>query len=232
MQRSARNGLREYRVIGLSSIITDILSAGPSVPPNSAHTLSSLPNEMLASIIASIDQIGHHSLRLTSKALRASVGIPPLMTHEEYVQFNRGFEAHSARKLKNLLCSHCNVFKKSMASKTTLSDAQAAQNLNGRRACIDCGIANGHYDRRNLVIKRKKLFVCGGCKLMLTHDKEEVGVQDVVITKAFPYRDYAFGRAAEITFDDGGKRWCKQCRMVIAGLGEGRTMKVKQVRAT
>ena len=232
MQRSARKGLCEYQVLGLSSIITDILSAGSSVPANSAHNLSTLPNEMLASIIASIDSIGHHSLRLTSKALRASVGIPPLMTHEEYVQFNRGFEAHSARKLKTLLCSHCNVFKKSIASKTTFSDAQAAQNLNGRRACIDCGIANGHYDRRDLVIKRKKLFVCGGCKLMLTHDKEEVGVQDVVITKAFPYRDYAFGRAAEITFDDGGKRWCEQCRMVIAGLGEGRTMKVKQVRAT
>ena len=201
------------------------------MPPHSTHTISTLPNEILASIVASIDPIGHHSLRLTSKALRASVGIPPLMSREEYVQFNRGFEAHSARKLKTLLCSHCCVFKKSTASKTTFSDAQAAQNLNGRRACIDCGIANGHYDRRDLVIKRKKLFVCGGCKLMLTHDKEEATVQDVVITKAFPYRDYAFGRAAEMTFDDGGKRWCKQCRMVIAGLGEGRTMKVKQVRA-
>ena len=79
------------------------------------------------------------------------------------------------------------------------------------------------------MIKQKKLFLCGGCKLMLPHDKEDKVVANVVITKGYPYRDSGWGRGAEITFDSGGKRWCKQCRVVIAGLGDSGTIKMKQV---
>ena len=64
---------------------------------------------------------------------------------------------------------------------------------------------------------------------MLPHDKEDKVVANVVITKGYPYRDSGWGRGAEITFDSGGKRWCKQCRVVIAGLGDSGTIKMKQV---
>lgn len=178
---------------------------------------------------ADLDPIAHHSIRLSCKILRAQVDVPPLMSHGEYTQFYKQLEAHSPRKLRDLLCPFCMTFKGSTPSKRTFTDAQAVQNHSGKRTCIECGIANGHYDRRDVVIKQKKLFVCGGCKLMLTHEKEEKVVADAVFTKGYPYHDSGWGRGAEITIDSGGKRWCKLCRVVIAGLGDSGAVKVKQV---
>ena len=79
------------------------------------------------------------------------------------------------------------------------------------------------------MIKKKKLFVCGGCKLILPHEKEDKVVADVVFTKGYPYHDSGWGRGAEITLDSGGKRWCKLCRVVVGQLGDSGAVKVKQV---
>ncbi|KAF6236725.1 hypothetical protein HO173_005016 [Letharia columbiana] len=202
----------------------------PNVPPaNGVSTLNTLPVELLRFITADLDPIAHHSLRLSRKSLRAHVDAPPLMSYGEYIQFHKQFEAHSPRKLKELLCPFCNTFKKSTPSKTTFTDAQAVQNYSGKRTCIECGIANGHYDKRDVVIKKKKLFVCGGCKLILPHEKEDKVVADVVFTKGYPYHDSGWGRGAEITLDSGGKRWCKLCRVVVGQLGDSGAVKVKQV---
>ncbi|KAL9132979.1 MAG: hypothetical protein Q9175_005848 [Cornicularia normoerica] len=179
----------------------------PSLPPNGAHPFSDLPVEVLGLITVNLDTIAHHSLRLCSKSIRAHVDAPTIMSHGEFIRFHKQLEAHSPRKLKHLLCPYCNTFKKSTPSKATFTDAQAVQKYSGKRACIECGIANGHYNKRDVVIKKKKFFVCGGCKLILTHEKEDKAVHDVVITKGYPYRDSGWGRGAEITFDSGGKRW-------------------------
>ena len=80
-----------------------------------------------------------------------------------------------------------------------------------------------------MVIKQKKYFFCGGCKLLLTHEKEEKVVVDAVFTKSYPYRDSGYGQGAEITIDSGRKRWCKPCRIVIANLGDSGAVKVSQV---
>ena len=80
-----------------------------------------------------------------------------------------------------------------------------------------------------MVIKKKKLFLCGGCKLLLPHEKEESVIADAVFTKPYPYRDSGWGQGAEITIDSGRKRWCKPCRAVIANLGESGAVKVRQV---
>lgn len=177
-----------------------------------------------------VDVIGRHSIRLASKDLRGQVDTPPIMSHGKYIQFHKRLEAHSAHRLIHLLCPFCNSFKKPTPSKTTFTDAQAVQNYSGKRTCIECGIANGHYHKRDVVIKGKKFFVCGCCKLILAHDKEEKVIADVVTTKGYPYHDYAWGNGAEITIGSGGKRWCKSCRVAIAGLGDTGAIKVKQVR--
>lgn len=207
----------------------DILNSDPSVPPIGACPLIDLPPEMLGLITAGLDPIAHHGIRLARKCLRERLNAAPLMSYGEYVQFQRQLEVHSTHKVRNLFCSFCDTFKRPTPSKTTFTDAQAVQNYGGRRLCVECGIANGHYDKRDVVIKKRKFFVCGGCKLILTHDKEDTVVADVVVTKGYPYRDSGWGRGAEITFGDGGKRWCKGCRAAIAGLGNSGAMKLKQV---
>lgn len=80
-----------------------------------------------------------------------------------------------------------------------------------------------------MVIKKKKFFLCGGCKLLLPHEREESVIADAVFTKAYPYRDSGWGQGAAITIDSGRKRWCKPCRAVIANLGESGAVKVRQV---
>lgn len=230
VQLAMLQGQCEGQVLGSSSLNTNTLSTDPSVPPaNGAQPLTALPVELLRLVTANLDPIAHHSIRLSRKVLRGHVDAPALMSHGEYVQFQKLFEAHSSRKAKNLYCSFCNTFKGSTPSKTTFTDAQAVQKYSGRRACIECGVANGHYDKRDVVIKKKKLFVCGGCKQLLTHEKEEKTVTDVVTTQGYPYRDNAWGQGAEITISSGGKRWCKLCRVAIAGLGDSGAIKVKQV---
>lgn len=151
------------------------------------------------------------------------------MSHGEYIQFHKQYEAHHRKRLPDLLCPFCNIFKGSTPSKRTFTDAQAVQNYSGKRSCIECGNASGHYDRRGLVIKKQKLFLCGGCKLILPLAKEDKSLANVVITKGYPYRDSGWGRGAEITVDSGGKRWCKTCRIVIGNLGDSGAMKLKQV---
>lgn len=199
-------------------------------PANNRGPFVALPNEILQIITAGVDVIGQHSLRLSCTELRGKLDTPPIMSHGEYIQFHKGIEAHSARKLAHLLCPFCNTFKKATPSKMTFTDAQAVQNYSGKRACIECGIANGHYNKRDVVIKGKKFFVCGCCKLVLAQDREEKVVADVVTTKGYPRRDYMYGNGAEITIGSGGKRWCKPCRVAIAGLGETGAIKVKNVR--
>lgn len=180
-------------------------------------------------VTESLDTIDHHSIRLSSKLLRATVGAPPLMSYEEFVEFHRRLEAHSRRKLKDLFCSFCSNFIKSTPSKTTFTDAQAAPNYRGRRACINCSIVNGHFDRRDVVIKKKKFFVCAGCKNILPHANEQTTVMDVLLTAPFPYRDEGWGQGAEITISSGGKRWCKGCRMAIASLEDSGAVRATRV---
>ena len=188
-----------------------------------------MPVELLRLITADLDPIGHHSVRLSCKILRAQVDVPPLMSHGEYLEFQRQFEKHSLHKVKSLFCQSCSAFKDPAPSKSTFSDAQAAPKLSGGRFCIECGIRKGHYNKRDVVIKEKKFFVCGGCKLVLKHEQEEKAVTDVVFTKGYPYRDSGVGKGAEITVTSEGKRWCKSCRLAIAGLGDSGAVKVKQV---
>ena len=199
------------------------------MPLDGAHPLTALPAELLRLITADLDAIGHHSVRLSCRILRAQVDAPPPMSHGDYLDFHRQLENHSLHKVKSLLCQSCTTFKDPTPSKRSFTDAQAVQKLGGRRFCIECGIANGHYDRRDVVIKKKKFFVCGGCKLIQTPEKEEKAVADVVVTKGYSWRDSGWGKGAEITFTSGGKRWCKPCRVAIAGLGESGAIKVKQV---
>lgn len=199
-------------------------------PANSGRRFDALPIEIIRAITADVDHIGQHSLMLSSTQLRRQLDTPPIMSHEEYIQFHKRLEAHSAHKVTHLLCPFCNTFKKPTPAKTTFTDAHAVQNYSGKRTCIECGIANGHYDKRDVVIKGKKFFVCGCCKLVLAQDKEEKVVADVVTTKGYPRRDYMWGSGAEITIGSGGKRWCKPCRVAVAGLGETGAIKVKQVR--
>ena len=97
--------------------------------------------------------------------------------------------------------------------------------------CVECGISSGYYDRRDVVIKKKKLFLCGGCKVLLLHDREEKVITDAIFTKAFPWHSDGWGQAAEITIGSGRKRWCKACRVVIANLGDSGAVKAKPVRA-
>ena len=118
---------------------------------------------------------------------------------------------------------------KNKVSRATFTDAQAVPNLNGRRTCVDCGIASGHYDRRDIVINKKKHFLCRGCKGVLTLDKEEKVVVNAVFTEAYPYQGTGWGQGAEITIHSAGKRWCKPCRLVITNLGDSGAVKVKQV---
>ena len=181
-------------------------------------------------IAANLDPIAHHSLQFSCKVLFGQADPSPLMCHGEYLQFHRQLEVHSARRLKSLLCAFCNTFKSSTPSKATFTDAQAVPKYGGRRFCIDCGIANGHYDKRDLVVKKQKLFVCGGCKVILPHEKEEKVVTNVVMTKAFPIHDLMVGCGAQITITSGGKRWCKSCRVALAGLGDSSAVKAKTVR--
>lgn len=230
VQRAALQRQCEFQILPSNSLNTDILSTDPSVPsPGGARSLTALPVEILRFITANLDPIAHHGLRGSCPTLHLKVDAPPLMSHGEYIQFHKQYEAHHRKKLSHLLCPFCNIFKKSTPSKTTFTDAQAVQNYSGKRTCVECGIANGHYDRRDLVIKKKKLFLCGGCKLMLPLEKEDRVVAPVVMTKGYPYHDTGWGRGAEITFDSGGKRWCKTCRVVIANLGDSGAMKMKQV---
>ena len=196
---------------------------------NGANLLFSMPVEVLHLIIMDSDLIARHSARLSCKALRPIGDVPPPMSQRQYIRFQKQLEDHSPRKLKHLYCPSCDTFKKPTSSRTTFTDAQAVQNHGGRRICIECGIANGHYDRRDVVIKQKKLFFCGGCKLLLTHEKEEKVVVDAVFTKNYPYRDIGYGQGAEITIDSGRKRWCKPCRVVIANLGDSGAVKVRKV---
>lgn len=91
-------------------------------------------------------------------------------------------------------------------------------------------MANGKYNKLDVVIKGKKFFVCGCCKLILAPEREEKGVADIVTTKGYPYRDYGYGNGAEITIGFGGKRWCKSCRAAVAGLADTGAIKLKQVR--
>lgn len=230
VKRTAPQRERKYLTLTSSPPKTNLLSSDPSVPPaDGSEFFTTLPNEVLQDIVAESDLIAYHSVRLSSKALRTRLPDPPLMSQAEYIQFQRQLEVHSSRRLKHLYCSSCNTFKRPTPSKTTFTDAQAVQNHTGRRLCLDCGIANGHYDKRDVVIKKKKLFLCGGCKLLLAHEKEEKAVTIVVFTTAYPYHDNGWGRAAEITIDSGGKRWCKPRRAAIANLGASGAVSVKQI---
>ena len=196
-------------------------------PSNRAHPLLSVPNEVLQIIVAELDVLSLYSIRLSGKELRRRVDTPPPMSVGEYVQFQRQFEAHASRKLRSLYCPSCNRFNSPTPSKTSFTDAQAVRNLNGRRSCIECAINNGHFDKRDVVIKKKHFFSCGGCKTLLTLDKEETAVTNVVIRKDFPYHDDMNGRAAEITIGSGGKRWCKTCRAAFGNLGASGAVKVR-----
>ena len=230
VKRTALSGQRKYQVLASSSLNTDTLSSDPSVPPaNGASRLTALPIELLRLIAADLDQIGLRGVRHSSKTLRTHLDAPPIMTRGEHAQFQKQLEAHASRKLKTLFCSFCSTFKSSTPSKATFTDAQAVQNYSGRRACISCGIANGHYDKRDVVIKKKKLFACGGCREILPQDKEDTVVADVVVTKAFPWHDQFYGSGAEMTIGSGGKRWCRQCRVAIGGLRDSDAIKVKTV---
>lgn len=230
VERTALQSQRKYRVLAPSSLNTDILSSDPSVPPaNGASRLAALPIELLRLVAEDLDPIGLRGVRLSSKTLRAPLDAPPPMSRGEYVQFQKQLETHSSRKLRHLFCSFCNTFKSPTPSKATFTDAQAVQNYSGRRACIPCGIANGHYDKRDVVIKKKKLFACGGCREILPPDKEDTVVADVVMTKGFPYHDDMVGRGAEITIGSGGKRWCRPCRVAIGNLGGSDAIKLKGV---
>ena len=220
MQRVALQGQRKYRVLTSSSLNTDTPTSDP---------LTALPNELLHAIVADAGPIAYYSVRLSCKSLHTSLAAPPSLSLDDYAQLQRQFEAHSPYKPKNLYCQSCNVFKKSTPSRTTFTDAQAVSNLSGERTCIDCGVANGHYNRRDVVIKKRKLFLCGGCKLLLALDKEEKVITNVVFTKAYTWRDDGYGKGAEITIGSGGKRWCKGCRAAIANLGGSEAVKVKQV---
>lgn len=198
-------------------------------PANGADILTILPSETLHQIVMATDLFARHSLKLSCKALRPFGDNLPPMSQGEYVEFQRRLETHSSHKLKNLYCPSCDTFKRPTPSNTIFTDAQAVQRLRGRRICVECGIANGYYNRRDVVIKKKKLFLCGGCKLLLPPEKEETAVTNVVFTKAFPWHDEGWGSGAEITIGSGRKRWCKPCRAAIANLGDSGAVKVKKV---
>lgn len=230
VQRITLQGQSKYQDLACRSFNTDILTSNPSVPPaNGACRLTALPTELLRLVTAKLDPIGYRGVRLSSKSLRGQLDAPPPMTLREYAEFQKQLEAHSSRNLKTLFCSFCNHFKARTPSRNTFTDAQAVQDHSGRRACIECGVNNGHYDKRDVVIKKKKFFACGGCKHVLPHDEEDKVVADVVTTKGYPYRDSAFGQGAEITFGSGGKRWCRRCRASLQNLGGSGAMKLKQV---
>lgn len=227
---AALRGQCKFQTLASSSLNTNFLSDDPSVPPaNGAERLTALPNEVQHLISTHSDLMARHSIGLSCTALRQNTDAPPPMSRGDYIEFQKQLEIHSSRKLRHLYCPSCDTFKKPTPSKTTFTDAQAVQNHSGRRFCIECGIANGHFDRRDVVIKKKKLFLCGGCKLLLPHEKEESVIADAVFTKAYPYRDSGWGQGAEITIDSGRKRWCRSCRAVIANLGESGAVKVRQV---
>ena len=207
-----------------------MLSSNASVPAaNGANILTALPSEVLHLIAMDLDLVALHSFRFSCKALRPFGDVSSPMSQGEYIRFQRQLEANSSRRLKHLYCPSCDSFKRPTPSRATFTDAQAVQRLNGRRICVECGIANGYYDRRDVVIKKKKLFLCGGCKLLLPHEKEETVVANVVFTKAFPWHNEGWGRGAEITIGSGRKRWCKPCRAAIANLADSGAVKVKQV---
>ena len=184
---------------------------------------------MLRLVTGHLDPIAHHSLKGSCRTLRLQVDAPPVMSRGEYIQFYKQYEAHHPKKLKVLLCPFCMIFKGSTPSQRTFTDAQAVQNYSGKRTCVECGIANGHYVRRDLVIKKQKLFWCGGCRLLLPLKKEDMAISTVVITKGYPYHDNGWGKGAEISIDSGRKRWCKPCRVVIGNLGDTGAIKLKQV---
>ena len=235
MLQPALQSQRKCHALASSSLNTNNLSSDPSVPPaDGANLFSGLPNEVLHQIIMKSDLIARHSFRLCSKQLRllqVEPGYaPPPLSQAEYIRFQRQLETHSSHKLRNLYCPSCNTFKKPTPSRTTFADVHAVQNYSRQRICVECGIANGYYNRRDVVIKKMKYFLCGGCKLLLPHEKEENNVANAVFTKAFPYHDDGWSRAAEITIDSGKKKWCKQCRAVIANLGDSGAVKVKLVR--
>ena len=196
-------------------------------PANGAHPLLTVANELLQSIVAELDVITLHSVRLSGKELRRRVDTPAPMSEGEYVQFQKQFEAHTSRKPRSLYCPSCNTFKNPTPSKTSFTDAQAVRNLTGRRSCLDCAVANGHFDKRDVVIKKKHWFSCGGCKGLLSLDKEETVVTNAVIRKDFPWHDDHNGLTAEITIGSGGKRWCKPCRAAMANLGASGAVKVR-----
>lgn len=197
---------------------------------NGADIFTILPSETLHQIVMGTDLFARHSLKLSCKALRPFGDNAPLMSRGEYVEFQKRLEATSSDKLKHLYCPSCDTFKKPTPSNTAFTDAQAVQNLRGKRTCVECGIANCYYNRRDVFIKKKKFFLCGGCKLLLPPEREETAMTDVVFTKAFPWHSDGWGRAAEITIGSGRKRWCKPCRVTIANLADSGAVKVQQVR--
>ena len=234
-QRLTLRSQRKCHALASSSVNTNIPSSDPSIPPASGTDLfSRLPNEVLHHIIVQSDPIARHGVMLTCKRLRpfgqgVDGEVAPPLSQAEYIQFQKQLEAHSSRKLRHLYCPSCDTFKKPMPSKTTFTDAHAVQNYSGRRICLECGISSGYYDRRDVVIKKQKLFLCGGCKLLWPHEKEEKAVADAVFTKAFAWHSYGWGQGAEITIGSGRRRWCKPCRVVIANLGDSGAVKVKPV---
>ena len=227
---------RKCQALASSSVNSNILSSDPSIPPASGIDLfSRLPNEVLHHIIVQSGPIARHGVMLTCKRLRpfgqgVDGEVAPTLSQVEYIQFQKQLEAHSSRKLKHLYCPSCDTFKKSTPSRTTFTDAHAVQNHSGRRICLECGISSGFYHRRDVVIKKQKLFLCSGCKLLWPHEKEETAVVDAVFTKAFPWHSDHWRQGAEITISSGKRRWCKPCRAVIANLGDSDAVKVKPVR--
>ena len=227
---------RKYQNSASSSVNTNFPSSDPSIPPASGTDLfSRLPNEVLHHIIVQSDPIARHSVMLTCKRLRpfgqgVDGEVAPTLSRAEYIQFQKQLETHSSRKLKHLYCASCNTFKKATASRTTFTDAHAVQNYSGRRMCLECAISQNYYNRRDVVIKKQKLFLCGGCRLLLPHEKEEKAVVDAVITRAFAWHSDVWGQGAEITIGSGRRRWCKPCRVVIANLENSNAVRVKHVR--
>ena len=213
-----------------------IPSSDPSLPPASGVDLfSRLPNEVLDHIIVQSGPIARHSIMLTCKRLRPfGQGIDgeaaPRLSRADYIQFQKGLEAHSCRRLRHLYCASCDTFKKPTPSKTTFTDAHAVQNYTGRRICVECGVRSGYYDRRDVVIKKQKHFLCGGCKVLCPLEKEDKAVVDAVFTRPFPWPGYYWGQGAEISIGSGRRRWCRPCRAVIANLGGSGAVKVKPVR--
>lgn len=234
-RRVALRSQRKYQALASSSVNTNIPTSDPSIPPASGTDLfSRLPNEVLHNIIVQSGPIARHSVMLTCKRLRpfgqgVDGEVAPPLSQAEYIQFQKQLEAHSSRKLKHLYCPCCNTFKKATSSRTTFTDAQAVQNYSGRRMCLECGISKGFYNRRDVVIKKQKLFLCGGCRQLWPHEKEEKAVVDAVITRAFAWHSDSWGQGVEITIGSGRRRWCKPCRVVIANLDDSNAVRVRPV---